>query len=543
MLGFMKASLKNTHHLHLSFIILAFVVTRLAFLLSPSGQTVDCDEAVFGLMAQKIEALEDFPIYMWNNHYAGAAISYLSAVIFHFFDSGPVQLRLAGLFSAIFSMVFFYQVYRRLFGKTAALFSSLFLVFCPFLVLHYTIRTYGTYGETFLGISVLILLSHKIEENQNLFGSPDAVATFLGFLSGFFFYICYLVLPAVFAFAVPAVWSLSHKRSRTVAFFIAGGIIGAFPFILYNLNTGGWSFLRAASWSLATGRDQIHLAMPDLLKQILINKTIYMKTWFVDSPVMFGSFVLPDSFGSFVISSAGYVLIAVLAVFVFSALSKRISVSIHQRRWVYFLLFLISFQWIAGLYRPRHLLPLIIIIPVVLLSLAGSNVRKQYAVLMILILLSIGQVLNWPRHFGAAAFDPRPVIDVMEKNSIKTFYGTYHSVYPIMFMSKGELVGSPRLLRPGTHYFDPMPQSTSHVRNSSTAAFVFLNVEKDIHDSCRNFLKDHEISFKNITEVDFTVYFDLSKPVDIALDSGCSTRFTLKKDLMSMRQRGYNGHE
>lgn len=41
-------------------------------------------QAVFGMMAQKIEALEEFPLYCWEAHYAGAPVAYLGAVIFHF---------------------------------------------------------------------------------------------------------------------------------------------------------------------------------------------------------------------------------------------------------------------------------------------------------------------------------------------------------------------------------------------------------------------------------------------------------------------------
>jgi len=363
----------KTFKIHIVLILSLVILSRFLYLLSPVGHNISADEAVFGLMAQKIEALEEFPIYMWENHYAGAVVSYIAAFLFHVFGSGPVQLRLTALSFVIVSMTFFYLIYRRLFGETSAFISTIFLIFCPFIVLYYTMGVFGTYSETFLGISILILASHIIEEKQTLFEPSDSAVVLLGFASGFFFYICFLIIPAILAFAIPTIWHFEHKRLRKIVLFIAGGISGVFPFILYNLTTGGWSFLRAGSWALATGRDQIHLALPSLLKQILINKAIYLKTWFSDAPTMFGLYVLPDLFGGLAVSLAGGVLMVVLSFFAFLAFSRRVSFSRPQRQWAYFLLFLIIFQWIAGLYKPRHLLPLIIIIPVVLLSLAGPH--------------------------------------------------------------------------------------------------------------------------------------------------------------------------
>ena len=130
--------LRHNTRFHILLIIFVVLTTRILYLLSPTGQIGDADEAVFGMMAQKIQALEEFPIYCWGAHYAGAPVSDIAAAIFYFFGSGFVQLRSAMLPAALFTPILFYFVYRELVGSSLALVSALFLVFCPFLVLRHT---------------------------------------------------------------------------------------------------------------------------------------------------------------------------------------------------------------------------------------------------------------------------------------------------------------------------------------------------------------------------------------------------------------------
>ena len=124
--------LLNNERIRVLLIALATITTRIIYLVSPAGQLGDADEAVFGMMAQEIAALREFPIYCWQAQYAGAPVSYFAAIIFYFFGSGFVQLHLAMLPAAFFTPILFYFIYRRMFSSVEALVGALFLVFWPF---------------------------------------------------------------------------------------------------------------------------------------------------------------------------------------------------------------------------------------------------------------------------------------------------------------------------------------------------------------------------------------------------------------------------
>jgi len=196
--------LRHNTRAHVLLIVIITLITRIFYLCSPSGLIGDADEAVFGMMAQGIEALKEFPIYCWEAHYAGAPVSYVAALIFHFFGPGFVQLRLAMLPAALFTPILFYFIYRKMFEPAEALVGALFLIFCPFLVLHHTMAAYGGYGETYLGTSLIILLSWKIRED-NVQTHVSHLVFLLGFVCSFFFYLLFLVLPAIIAFALPSI--------------------------------------------------------------------------------------------------------------------------------------------------------------------------------------------------------------------------------------------------------------------------------------------------------------------------------------------------
>lgn len=138
-------------NIHLFIITVLFLMTRCLFLLTPAGRFGDADQAVFGMMAQKIALLEEYPIFAWEAHYAGAPVAYIAAIIFHFFGAGYVQLRIAMMFIVFPGFFLFYFIYRRLFDSQKAFIGVLFLIFCPYLVLNFTTGAFGGYGESFVG--------------------------------------------------------------------------------------------------------------------------------------------------------------------------------------------------------------------------------------------------------------------------------------------------------------------------------------------------------------------------------------------------------
>lgn len=525
--------LRNNAKIHVLLIALAVLITRILYLCFPAGRIGDADEAVFGMMAQGIEALKEFPIYCWEAHYAGAPVSYVAALIFHFFGPGFVQLRLAMLPAALFTPILFYFIYRKMFESTEALAGALFLIFCPFFVLYHTMAAHGGYGETYFGTALIIMLSWRIREN-NVETRVSYLAFLLGFVCGFFFYILFLVLPAIIAFALPSILRAEKHRNKTILSFAAGGIIGVLPLIVYNNINSGGTLLRAAGRSLSVGREAINTPTMELIGQILSGKIAYLKTWLMSAPGMLGQYVLPEFFGGWILGIAGLFLAILFIGFVISAfinIEMSREKTFYLRQFSAFFIFLILFQWVANLNRARHLLPLLAIIPVAFFTLTRHRFLWKKVAIGTMCLICVLHVIGWSIKMQHTGFDPRPVVEVMKEKRIKEFYGSYWTTYPIMFSSNGELIGSPYLLPYNEILSDRRPNFTKQVRSSLSPAFIFGGGEQRLKDNLQQFLIENSIKSKSIEIGSTTIFWELSKPVHAMIKSHWETSFVLGRSL------------
>ncbi len=504
--------------LHLFIIAVLFLVTRVFFLLTPAGQLGDADQAVFGMMAQKIAALEEFPIYCWEAHYGGAPVSYISALFFHFWGSGFVQIRLAMMLIVFPAYFLFYFIYKRLFGDRAALIGVLFLLFAPYLVLNCTTAAYGGYGESFLGIALLVLLSWKIDDRDTRF--PLRFTCFLlGLICGFFVYIHFYVVPAILAFAVPVLWRHGMRQFRMIgSFFIGGGLIGILPLLVYNIANQGGTFTRGAAWALLIGREEASMPAMEVLEKIVLHKSAYLWEWIFNAPLMFGQFFIPPVFGYSIQAVAGFMLMAVFTaytIYAFKGIGTGVSHIFYHRQFASYLLMFILFQWMASLHADRHFLPLIVVIPVALMGMANLYPCLKKGMPVFLMLVCIFQMVGWHQEFKAPRFDPGPVIQAMNKEGIKKFYASYWTAYPVMFLGNGTVIGSPLLLPNHEPFSDRRPQYTEHVIRSREAAFVFGAGEENLKNEFLSFLKVNQITCRSHEMSQVHLYYSLSKPVSV----------------------------
>lgn len=504
---------------HLLIISVLFFLTRTIFLLTTAGQLGDADQAVLGMMAQKILSLDEFPLIFWENHYAGAPSAYVVAIIFHFVGAGFAQLRIA-MMPIIFPGFFlFYFIYRRLFGSQMAFIAVLFLIFCPYIVLNYTTGTLG-YGESFLGTALIILLSWKIKD-QSMSIPMGSACLYLGMTCGFFVYIQFYAIPAVIAFAIPALWSHRENRIRSLLRFCLGGLIGFSPLIVYNIWSGFGTLTRAAAWILLIGRDDIAAAPLEVVRNIFMQKSVYLMGWLLNAPLMFGQYVMPAVLGHTLQIAAGLMLIIILTVYTVSSLIKigeKTSVDSHHQQFAFYLLIFILFQWLASLRADRHFMPIFFVIPIAFFHLTAWHARFKEISIVILLLLSSLQIIDWNQEFMAPRFDARPVVKIMESRGAREFYSSYWTGYPIMFLGGGNLIGSPMLLPYNEPFSDRRPQYTDQVRNSRNSAFVFGADEAVLKNKFLSFQKKYDITYKKI-EIDGTqIFYNLSKPVGVSFN-------------------------
>jgi len=218
-------------------LIICSIISRILYLSYPIGYFGDADESVFGLMALEIMEFKSFPIYCWEAHYAGAFVSYLAAIIFYFFGPGFVQLRLPMLLMFIISIPLFFIIYKKTLNDLySAATSTLIIIFCPFIVLYYTMGAFGGYGETYLGSSIIMIMSIYICENANSSNKISYLFMMIfGLCCGLFFYILPLALPVILAFAFPALYfyKSTNQDKKSTLFFCSGGLIGLLPVMIY----------------------------------------------------------------------------------------------------------------------------------------------------------------------------------------------------------------------------------------------------------------------------------------------------------------------
>ena len=78
------------------------------FFMTPAGRFGDADQAVFGMMAQKIAALEEYPYLLLGSTLRRGSCRLYCCNHFPFFRRGFVQLRIAMLFIVFPGFLFFY---------------------------------------------------------------------------------------------------------------------------------------------------------------------------------------------------------------------------------------------------------------------------------------------------------------------------------------------------------------------------------------------------------------------------------------------------
>lgn len=520
--------IKYKTELHILLLSVFLLCTRLAYLDSPAGRIGDADEAVFGIMAQKIQAFEEFPIYCWGAHYAGAPVSYIAAIIFHFADSSFLSLRLAMLLPALCSMICFYFVYRKMFGASPAFFGVLFLIFCPFMVLSYTMGAFGGYGESMLGIALIILLSWKIQQS-----SPSRSLSrqffILGLVCGFFLYILFLVAPAIAAFALPTLFLQKKNRIVHWVLFILGTACGLLPFIVYNLQNHGATFVRSLGRSFSAGSEVMAYSRLNIIRHCIEAKILFTADWIKELPYIAGEYVLPASCGRWALLITGLLLAVILIQFAILVIRNgRIERGFGFRsQFLAFLVCLIVFTWIGNLSRPRHMMPLLVVIPVVLSVLAEKYTRWRNVLIGTLCVCGLFQAINWRDHFRQSRFDPAPVAGVMNRQGINEFYGSYWTTYPIIFASGGRILGAPSLLPYHETYSDRRPDYTQRTWHSLSPAFVFAQPESGLMDEFLKFLNDNEITCESVRVEGAIVYFHLSRSVRAVPGKNNRTTFLL----------------
>lgn len=498
----------------IAFLLIVASLVRVAYLFSPFGRIGDADEAVFGLMALAISEGSDFPIFCWGAHYAGAVVSYIGSLLFMLFSPNFIVLRSAMLPISIAIPVIYYCLCRKVFTKKESVICALYLTFPPFLFLTYSTSVLGGYGETFLGMIVLHILFQKIDKSR--YDKRIRLLIVTGFMCGFFTYILFMIVPVIIAYIVALKLDKNRFSIKEYCIFLGSVFVGGLPLIIYNIQNDFATILRSAGRSFEIGRADMYKPFLVLVKEAILNKYIFLKQWLFLLFDNLGLLLMPDQLSSVIIKASGILVLFLIICFILRKFQYGQKLSktegyFYSTVVLYFVGYVL-FQWVSSLDRPRHFLPILIFLPFCAYLHNNSKSMKKLLTIIFLVLYSLN-IFSYSISFSQSRFDPYPITKYLLNQKIDSFFGTYDTVYPIMFVSKLAIIGAPYLRDKGEIVSDRTPKLSNSVFNLHNPVFVFQNIENTIESEFLSYLKSNNISYRNDNIDGCKIYYDLSKKV------------------------------
>ena len=245
-------------------IMLALVVgaTLLRFLLIRlNWPFTNSDEGTMDLMALHIAYRGEHPIFYYGQEYMGPLEAYIGALLFHFFGVSVFTLRLGLLPFFAFFLVCMYYLTAMLYTKKLALATVGLLSLGSSDVIGHQLLAIGGYPEIVLFGALIFLLATWLALSPPEGSAPTRrllTYTFLGLVIGLALWIDQLILPIVAAAGLLLLLFCYREALRGGVCIIAGGAIGGFPLISYNISApAGKNSLDILLFLNRVGADQV----------------------------------------------------------------------------------------------------------------------------------------------------------------------------------------------------------------------------------------------------------------------------------------------
>lgn len=470
------------------------------------------DEAVFGLMTKHLMEGKDLPIYLYRAHYAGALICYPAAILFSLFGISMSLLKLTTYLFTLPTIIFIYLLSGALMGPQAALLSSLFFAFPPFLINWTGQYAGGGYPETLFFGAAVLLLTHRLLSGA----SPSQerhLTALLGFLNGFGTWILFSMIPYTLTMWTLVLQSRNMKKSlaRLFAIFMFFYVIGISPMILYNVRHPLATFMRLGANVLhlekseISGKETGELVSLGLTKLASKIGRLPQDLLQVSRNVL-EALQLDRSFGR---------LAGILNFFQGLALLFLFWCGVRNRKtlkipWV-LMVWMIFFLAATGLTKARYVSFLYPALAIFLgCSLSQLSRRRALWILSAALFLS-ANLLN---HIVALRTPDEEdqfteLVSFLESRNFRYGYTDYATAYPINFLTGEDIICSPTA---GPLNVERYPPYTEKVDQAEETFFIFGKASL-ASSRFEEALHRKGISFESEGVGRHTVYYHLSRRV------------------------------
>lgn len=240
-------------------LIMLAAIYRLV-LLARGWPALDSDEAVIGLMARHILHGER-PTFFWGQNYMGPFEAYFAALLFALFGSSTFVLGLSALLLTLGFLAMVYWLGRAAYGPTVGLLALAWLVISPPIFTLRQLAPIGGYQEMLL-LGGLILLGVWSRLRLPYARPPSragwlrciAFYAVLGLVAGLGFWSDMLIAPILLVAAGALVIGRWRELvSLAGGALVVGMLVGAWPYISFNLATGNATYKQLSHQSNPSG--------------------------------------------------------------------------------------------------------------------------------------------------------------------------------------------------------------------------------------------------------------------------------------------------
>ena len=427
--------------------VLLAVLLRLWFLHSSMG-AADSDEAVVGLMARHMGHGE-FTTFFWGQSYGGTLEIGLVAALFKVVGSSQFALKIVPLALCSLAAFLLWRIGLRLVSAhVARLAACLFLVY-PGAFVWFSMKERGFYWVTLcLELTALLCALSLAAIGYHQEQSPSVTsfwknASIIGVCAG----LAWWQTPQSVYFLLPLfVWMLVRipNRLRWMPVVSVGGLVGAAPWIVYNVRNGLASFDQPPVAVATSYFGRVKLLITELLPGLFGLRIPYSLTWVL---------------GGFGVA----MYVGLLVLFGFVMLRE---VRSGNRGWEPLVIICVCFPFLAAIAKtgfytgePRYGLVLSPILALVIARLIGHKQVLQYAVVIAAVGLSSYTGVSMLRFGRANPTDydliaPRvgQLNAYLETHALNRTYADYWIGYRAMFVSDEKIVVSPVVAQRNTQF-------------------------------------------------------------------------------------------